>query len=79
MWHAVDEAVGGKHAASPFVLACSNCPWDLDAAFIRRFSRRIFIDVPTSEDTVKILKKQLGPDASFDENFWAQIQRISEG
>merc|ERR1711937_116934 len=63
----------------PFVLACSNCPWDLDAAFIRRFSRRIFIDVPTSEDTVKILKKQLGPDASFDENFWAQIQRISEG
>ena len=63
----------------PFVLACSNCPWDLDAAFVRRFSRRIFIDIPTARDTVQILQKKLGQEADFDENCWMRIQARSKG
>ena len=29
-----------------FVLASTNCPWDLDAAFLRRFQQRVYIPLP---------------------------------
>lgn len=66
---------------SPFI-ACSNCPWDLDPAFIRRFSRRIFIDLPTDEDAIKILKLKLGKHCQidgFEEHIWDQIAVRSRG
>lgn len=40
-----------------FVLAATNVPWDIDTAVLRRFSKRIFVDVPSTTDRFKILKE----------------------
>lgn len=29
-----------------FVLCTTNCPWELDPAFLRRFQRKIFVGLP---------------------------------
>ena len=29
-----------------FLLCATNCPWELDSAFIRRFQRRIYVPLP---------------------------------
>ena len=37
------EAVGDDNI---FLLCATNCPWELDPAFLRRFQRKIFINLP---------------------------------
>jgi SpoVK/Ycf46/Vps4 family AAA+-type ATPase len=47
-----------KEDAHLLLIACTNCPWDLDAAVMRRFPRRIYINLPDAE-TRKELVNQL--------------------
>lgn len=41
------------------VLGCTNCPWDLDDAILRRFVRRIYVPLPDAEARREILKTML--------------------
>ena len=38
------------------LIACTNCPWDVDSAILRRFSRRIFVPLPDKEARKALLK-----------------------
>jgi SpoVK/Ycf46/Vps4 family AAA+-type ATPase len=42
------------------VIAATNFPWTLDSAFLRRFSRQIYFDLPDSSDIYKMLTTYLG-------------------
>lgn len=39
-----------------FVLASTNSPWDLDSAVLRRFDKRILVDMPNKDARCQILK-----------------------
>ena len=39
-------AGAGAGAVTTFLLAATNCPWDLDPAFLRRFQRRVYVPLP---------------------------------
>lgn len=54
------------------VLAATNRPFDLDEAVIRRFPRRLMVDLPDAENRVKILRvilvdEDLAPDFKIEE------------
>lgn len=41
------------------VLGITNCPWELDKAFLRRFDKRIYISLPNLDTKVQILHDKL--------------------
>jgi fidgetin-like protein 1 len=46
-------------AGNLLLLACTNCPWDVDSAVMRRFPRRIFVPLPDDEARRSLIAKLL--------------------
>lgn len=42
-----DSGGGGGGGGRMFLLCATNCPWELDGAFIRRFQKRIYVPLPS--------------------------------
>ncbi|XP_067635819.1 katanin p60 ATPase-containing subunit A-like 2 [Eurosta solidaginis] len=59
-----------------FVLASSNLPWDIDDAFLRRFEKRILVQLPNEVERALLIDKQL-PLMVSNEQMEALV-RISE-
>lgn len=60
------------------VLAATNRPFDLDEAIIRRFERRIMVDLPSVENREKILRTLLSKEKVEDLDF-KEIAAMTEG
>ncbi|KAF4521315.1 hypothetical protein B566_EDAN002319 [Ephemera danica] len=62
-----------------FLLCATNCPWDVDAAFLRRFQRRIYIPTPNRQARLEILQFHSGLDKQSQEAAaTADVSQISD-
>ncbi|CAI9719109.1 protein-sorting-associated 4 [Octopus vulgaris] len=51
------EGVGNTETKDNIFLLCAtNCPWELDVAFLRRFQKRIYIPLPDKDARVQLFK-----------------------
>lgn len=63
-----------------FLICATNCPWDLDTAFLRRFQKRLYIPLPTSAERYELfqlLTKDIPLDSTKD--FWSYLLERTEG
>jgi len=44
-----------------FILAATNCPWDIDLAFLRRFNAVFYVPLPSLHDRITIFENALKP------------------
>ncbi|MCX8187440.1 MAG: ATP-binding protein [Nitrososphaeria archaeon] len=62
-----------------YVLAATNKPWLLDEPFIRRFQKRIYVDLPSYEERVELFK-HYARKLNLDENVeFRELARLTNG
>ncbi|XP_053672648.1 katanin p60 ATPase-containing subunit A-like 2 [Anopheles nili] len=62
-----------------FLLASTNLPWELDPAFLRRFERKILVDLPTADGRQELIEHLLPVVASWPEHEIQQIVTLCDG
>lgn len=63
-----------------FIICATNCPWDLDPAFLRRFQKRIYIPLPKREDRFEVLAYYMqNTPLSSTFNNWDPLLTETEG
>ena len=62
-----------------FVLGATNKPWSLDWPFLRRFQKRIFVNLPDLDARTKMLKLYAGPLKLSSSVKLDEVARLMEG
>ncbi|RZC13605.1 putative AAA domain-containing protein C24B10.10c isoform A [Glycine soja] len=68
-----------KQGERILVLAATNRPFDLDEAIIRRFERRIMVELPSVENREKILRTLLAKEKVDNELDFKELATMTEG
>lgn len=61
-----------------FLLACTNLPWNLDAAILRRFEKRLLITLPNKEDRRNLLKHYLTKENNLHDQDFDYLAALTE-
>ncbi|XP_065064537.1 vacuolar protein sorting-associated protein 4A-like [Rhopilema esculentum] len=74
------ESTDTEEESNVFILGATNCPWELDSAFVRRFQKRIYIPLPdksTRKELFHIHLKSVPFQITNQE--WTKLLEQSEG
>jgi SpoVK/Ycf46/Vps4 family AAA+-type ATPase len=64
------------------VIACTNCPWDVDSAILRRFPRRILVplpDAPARTGLMEYLLKKIGKHSIQSKHQLTKLVQLTDG
>ncbi|XP_011200361.2 katanin p60 ATPase-containing subunit A-like 2 [Bactrocera dorsalis] len=67
-----------QQMSSVFVLASSNLPWDIDDAFLRRFEKKLLVQLPNAIERALLIGKQLPIMLAVTKEQIELLVRISE-
>ena len=70
-----DRAFGCKNV---FVLGATNCPWELDTAFLRRFQKRVYMELPDETVRVELLTIIIQSSLQFVQLSDSDIQTLAQ-
>ncbi|KAK3929439.1 Protein SUPPRESSOR OF K(+) TRANSPORT GROWTH DEFECT 1 [Frankliniella fusca] len=76
------EAAEAADTAQLFYVCATNCPWEIDPAFLRRFEKRIFIGLPDRECRQEIIRSGVNfhvDPASLQDPEWQALLDRTEG
>ncbi|XP_035670975.1 vacuolar protein sorting-associated protein 4B-like isoform X1 [Branchiostoma floridae] len=63
-----------------FLMCATNCPWELDSAFLRRFQRRIYVPLPDREARKSLLQIHTSQNrVQLTELEWGQLADRTQG
>ncbi|KAL3285540.1 hypothetical protein HHI36_000071 [Cryptolaemus montrouzieri] len=64
-----------------FIIAATNCPWDLDSAILRRFQKNIYVSLPEKLERLDLLKFHTRdtPLEMLENSGWDELVNITEG
>lgn len=63
-----------------FIIAATNCPWDVDPAFLRRFQKRCYVPLPESAERRLLLEAGLsGCRCDLTEDDWTAVLAATNG
>lgn len=70
---------GMEHSLSGvFVLASTNLPWDIDEAFLRRFEKKILVQLPSTTERSSLITRLIGTTISLTPRLLEQLVKLSE-
>ncbi|XP_039498673.1 katanin p60 ATPase-containing subunit A-like 2 [Drosophila santomea] len=70
---------GMEHALNGvFVLASTNLPWDIDEAFLRRFEKKLLVQLPNAAERSCLITRLLGSSISLNHRLLEQLVEISD-
>jgi len=76
----VDGVVKEKSHNPILVLGCTNCPWDLDEAVLRRFQRRIYVPLPDAVARKVLIQHLLSENKhNISKNQTDKIVKMTQG
>ncbi|XP_060664189.1 katanin p60 ATPase-containing subunit A-like 2 [Drosophila nasuta] len=70
---------GMEHTLSGvFVLASTNLPWDIDEAFLRRFEKKLLVQLPSAVERSSLINRLLGSVISLTPKLLEELVKCSE-
>lgn len=70
---------GMEHSLSGvFVLASTNLPWDIDEAFLRRFEKKLLVQLPSTAERSSLITRLIGSTISLTPRLLEQLVKLSE-
>lgn len=74
----IDGLDSGSDEERVFLLGSTNIPWDIDPAFLRRFEKKILIDVPDAEGRKAIMYGLLPFATDWDQERMDELVVLTE-